>query len=310
MPSVPAAAGAAARPGPTAATAPGAVRSPSEVGQRRRDPVGDVDASPRPSACRRSTRASRPDARSAAAAVSSSRWSVGERVDGRGIDAPARLGPPTEDAEPAARRVDEHAVERAARAPPGGGRRRPRVRPCRGRAGAPPRTTRREAAGVHVDRDDAAGRADPLRNGRGLAARRGGDVEDAVAGLRCEDVHDRLARLVLRRGAPVARPPAARPGRRRRARRARRARAHPSRRARPAASSSSRSARRRRARRVRAERDRGRLVRGDEHRPRVLRTEVVAQPRDEPVGIRERDRRRRPAPATAALSGRATAARR
>ena len=57
---------------------------------------------------------------------------------------------------------------------------------------------------VHVGRDHEAVVAHALGGRDRLAARRGRDVEHAVAGLRVERDDDRLTPLILRSDAPVA----------------------------------------------------------------------------------------------------------
>ena len=136
---------------------------------------------------------------------------AGELVDQAWVDARRRVGPPA----------------RARRAR------------CTVRRGAPGRTTvpaaepatvgddggtsrrRRGCASGHDGRsrpgstssgDDATVVAHLLRDRRRLATRRGGEIGDAVAVPRVDDADDRLARLVLRRGARPSRTAASRPG--------------------------------------------------------------------------------------------------
>ena len=149
---------------------------------------------------------SRPPGRTASAAAASStaleRRELGELP---GAQPPARLGPAPQHAEAGARRVEQHAVERAG-ARTAARRRRPR-------SARPPRSPSRPRGGRdHARPARDGGRApttmpvSPMRLGeRGdLAAGRGADLEDALARSRVERRRDRLARLVLRRGAPVA----------------------------------------------------------------------------------------------------------
>ena len=105
-----------------------------------------------------SRRAGRPGRTMRAAAASSARWRPASSATSRGLDAPARVGPPAQHAQARARRVEQHPVERRRRRTGGGGRRR--------RAGAPtlsrprPRRAhdRADARRVHVGGDHEARR--------------------------------------------------------------------------------------------------------------------------------------------------------
>ena len=138
----------------------------------------------------------------AAAAASSTRCSAARSRTSLGLHAPARVGPAAQHAEPAARRVEQHPVERCRRAPAGW---RPSATIGRDRAahadafrGAQRRCAPARDAGRRRRRRPSP----PMRSAAAVALPPGRrrDVEHAVARLRVEHGDDRLARLVLRRG--------------------------------------------------------------------------------------------------------------
>ena len=158
------------------------------------------------------------------------------------------------------------------------------------------------APGVDVDRDHEAFVADPLGDRGGLAAGRGGEVGDPLARLRVEHRDDRLARLILRGGATVThcgqpRRVADAPHDQRlldegaalgMRTRARDLDAHPARVA---------------AARVHPQGDRAGLVHRRQRGACGVGAELGVEALDHPVGVRERDRIARRAPATAGRAG-------
>ena len=205
MPSVPASEGSRSAPRPCRRHGAPAASERGEVRAARTPRTRRLRPSPR---AERAHRVHEPAARPhgvAAAATSSSRCSAARSRTSLGRHPPARVGPAAQHAEAAARRVEQHTVERLRRAPAVRGRRRRPARSHRERRG-----DRRRARAVRTrPACTSAATTSPssrMRSAvaRRLAAGRGGDVEHALARLRVEHGDDGLARLVLRRGPAVA----------------------------------------------------------------------------------------------------------